>query len=55
MDKRNSKKYGIKQTSKETLQKWYHLLTLGRSLDDRAPNYLKQAIGWSYHGFELSL
>jgi Pyruvate/2-oxoglutarate dehydrogenase complex, dehydrogenase (E1) component, eukaryotic type, beta subunit len=49
MDKRNSKKYGIKQTSKETLQKWYHLLTLGRSLDDRAPNYLKQAIGWSYH------
>jgi len=22
---------------------------LGRALDDRAPNYLKQAIGWSYH------
>jgi 2-oxoisovalerate dehydrogenase E1 component len=22
---------------------------LGRLLDDRAPNYLKQAIGWSYH------
>ncbi len=24
-------------------------MTLGRILDDRAPNYLKQAIGWSYH------
>lgn len=22
---------------------------LGRTLDERAPNYLKQAIGWSYH------
>ncbi|HEX7597336.1 MAG TPA: thiamine pyrophosphate-dependent enzyme, partial [Polyangia bacterium] len=22
---------------------------LGRLLDDKAPNYLKQAIGWSYH------
>ncbi len=41
--------YKIKSTDKETLLKWYHLLKLGRSLDDRAPNYLKQAIGWSYH------
>lgn len=24
-------------------------MTLGRALDDRAPNYLRQAIGWSYH------
>jgi 2-oxoisovalerate dehydrogenase E1 component len=24
-------------------------MTLGRKLDDRAPNYLKQALGWSYH------
>ena len=24
-------------------------MVLGRALDDRAPNYLKQAIGWSYH------
>ena len=24
-------------------------MVLGRILDDRAPNYLKQAIGWSYH------
>lgn len=41
--------YKIKTTEKDTLLKWYHLLKLGRSLDDRAPNYLKQAIGWSYH------
>jgi 2-oxoisovalerate dehydrogenase E1 component len=42
-------KYSIKGTDKEVLLKWYHLLVLGRALDDRAPNYLKQAIGWSYH------
>ena len=41
--------YKVKSTDKETLLKWYYLLILGRSLDDRAPNYLKQAIGWSYH------
>ena len=40
--------YKIKTTEKETLLHWYYLLKLGRSLDDRAPNYLKQAIGWSY-------
>ena len=44
-----NKKYSIKKTDKKTLEKWYHLLVLGRALDDRAPNYLKQAIGWSYH------
>lgn len=41
--------YSIKKTPKETLAKWYHLMTVGRNIDDRAPNYLKQAIGWSYH------
>jgi 2-oxoisovalerate dehydrogenase E1 component len=41
--------YSINKTDKETLLKWYRLMFLGRSLDDRAPNYLKQAIGWSYH------
>ncbi|GAO28780.1 alpha-ketoacid dehydrogenase subunit alpha/beta [Geofilum rubicundum] len=41
--------HSIKKTDKETLLKWYHLLFLGRTLDERAPNYLKQAIGWSYH------
>ncbi|HYW94577.1 MAG TPA: thiamine pyrophosphate-dependent enzyme [Bacteroidales bacterium] len=45
----NQKKYHIKHTDKETLEKWFRLMTLGRILDDRAPNYLKQAIGWSYH------
>ncbi|HSH19952.1 MAG TPA: thiamine pyrophosphate-dependent enzyme [Draconibacterium sp.] len=41
--------YSIKKTDKETLKKWFHLMTLGRLIDDKAPNYLKQAIGWSYH------
>lgn len=44
------KKYHhIKRTDKETLRTWYRLMVLGRRLDDRAPNYLKQALGWSYH------
>lgn len=33
----------------EELKRWYGLMHLGRTLDDKAPNYLKQAIGWSYH------
>jgi 2-oxoisovalerate dehydrogenase E1 component len=41
--------YTIKSTGKETLRKWFFLLTLGRKLDEKAPNYLKQALGWSYH------
>jgi len=43
------KKYTLKNTPKDTLKKWYELMTLGRMLDERAPNYLKQAVGWSYH------
>jgi 2-oxoisovalerate dehydrogenase E1 component len=43
------KQFGIKSTGKETLSQWFYLMMLGRALDDRAPNYLKQAIGWSYH------
>lgn len=43
------KRYSIKKTKKETLKQWYSLMSLGRMIDDRAPNYLKQAIGWSYH------
>ncbi|MCX6235121.1 MAG: thiamine pyrophosphate-dependent enzyme [Bacteroidetes bacterium] len=42
-------KLTIKTVSGEILKKWYYLLVLGRTLDDRAPNYLKQALGWSYH------
>jgi 2-oxoisovalerate dehydrogenase E1 component len=43
------RKLSIKNTGKETLKKWYRLMTLGRKLDEKAPNYLKQALGWSYH------
>jgi len=46
---KESKLHSIKATDKETLQNWFRIMTLGRALDDRAPNYLKQAIGWSYH------
>jgi 2-oxoisovalerate dehydrogenase E1 component len=34
---------------KDDLARMYRLMHLGRILDDKAPNYLKQAIGWSYH------
>ncbi len=43
------RKYTLDKTDKPTLEKWYTLLTLGRQLDEKAPNYLKQALGWSYH------
>lgn len=43
------KKYSIKHTDKDTLAKWLKLMLVGRAIDNRAPNYLKQAIGWSYH------
>lgn len=43
------KRYDIKTTDKETLKKWYHLLVLGRAIDEKAPAYLLQSLGWSYH------
>lgn len=43
------KKYDIIHTDKETLKKWYSLLTLGRAIDVKAPVYLIQSLGWSYH------
>ncbi len=46
---REDKKLTIKTVDKETLKRWYYLATLGRKLDEKAPNYLKQALGWSYH------
>jgi 2-oxoisovalerate dehydrogenase E1 component len=46
---KEDKVYTIKTTDKETLKKWYYLMTLGRQVDNKAPNYLKQALGWSYH------
>jgi len=41
--------YTINNTDKELLERWFYLMTLGRMIDEKAPNYLKQAIGWSYH------
>jgi len=35
--------------SREEVRKWYALIHLARVLDDKAPNYLKQGLGWSYH------
>ncbi|VBB48609.1 conserved hypothetical protein [uncultured Paludibacter sp.] len=43
------KKYDILETDKDTLKKWYSLMTLGRAIDDKAPVYLIQSLGWSYH------
>lgn len=43
------KYFTITNTDKELLKKWYHLLMLGRALDDKAPSYLLQSLGWSYH------
>ena len=40
------KKYDIKTTDEQTLRKWYHLMTLGRALDEKAPAYLLQSLGW---------
>ena len=37
------------EASREELKKWYGLMHLARVLDDKAPNYLKQGLGWSYH------
>lgn len=47
--KLKDKRYGIKQTEQAILSNWYYLMVLARLLDEKAPNYLKQAIGWSYH------
>ncbi len=47
--KEEKKQYSLDTVDKATLKKWYHLMILGRKLDEKAPNYLKQALGWSYH------
>jgi 2-oxoisovalerate dehydrogenase E1 component len=39
----------IAGVSREEVKKWYALMHLARVLDDKAPNYLKQGLGWSYH------
>lgn len=43
------KAYDIYNTEKDVLQKWYHLLMLGRAIDEKAPMYQLQSLGWSYH------
>ncbi len=43
------KKYDIVSTEIEVLEKWYYLMTLGRALDEKAPAYLLQSLGWSFH------
>ena len=43
------KRNDIKTTDTETLRKWYYLMSLGRALDEKAPSYLLQSLGWSYH------
>lgn len=43
------KKYDILTTDKELLQKWFQLMTLGRAIDEKAPVYLLQSLGWSFH------
>lgn len=41
--------YTLDSVDKKTFKDWYDLMVLGRKLDEKAPNYLKQALGWSYH------
>ena len=47
--KKKTVRYSLKETDKSVLKTWFSLMSLGRMLDERAPNYLKQAVGWSYH------
>lgn len=47
--KEPAKKYTLKNVKHEQFKEWYRLMALGRKLDEKAPNYLKQALGWSYH------
>ncbi|MDC1107129.1 thiamine pyrophosphate-dependent enzyme [Prolixibacteraceae bacterium] len=41
--------FSVRKTPKKQLEHWYRLMTIGRIIDEKAPNYLKQALGWSYH------
>jgi 2-oxoisovalerate dehydrogenase E1 component len=49
MKAEKTKNNKFQSTDKTLLKEWYFLSTLGRLLDERAPNYLKQSLGWSYH------
>ena len=41
--------FDVSGFDKETLLDWYRTQELGRRLDIKAANYLKMAMGWSYH------
>jgi 2-oxoisovalerate dehydrogenase E1 component len=45
----NVELFDIKGFDKEALIDWYRTQHLGRRLDEKAANYLKMAMGWSYH------
>lgn len=40
--------FGI-SVHRNTLNQWYRLMHLGRLIDQKADNYVKQGKGWSYH------
>ena len=42
-------RYNIITTDRDTLKEWYYLLTLGRLLDEKAPMYQRQSLGWSFN------
>src|SRR5688572_7678963 len=37
------------EVTAEEARELYRAMHMGRILDDKAPNYLKQGLGWSYH------
>lgn len=41
--------YEAVRPGREELVTWFSLMHMGRVLDEKAPNYLKQGLGWSYH------
>ncbi len=48
-NKEVKQRYTLETVKPDTFKAWYDVMLLGRKLDDKAPNYLKQALGWSYH------
>lgn len=48
-NKEVKQRFTLETVEPDTFKAWYDVMLLGRKLDDKAPNYLKQALGWSYH------
>src|SRR3970040_1044606 len=40
--------FGI-SVHRNTLNRWYQIMHLGRLIDQKAENYVRQGKGWSYH------